>query len=102
MTDDYVGSCDSGTLVPGFTDTSWNIWCTCVLPPGHETPHVCLCGGGWMVTTDRLLIYEWAGGPDIIRENETPLSRANEYAHRLPIATKLAHQSLHRSHYPVT
>lgn len=32
-------------------------YCLCVLPSGHETPHVCCCGGSYRRDGDTLYIY---------------------------------------------
>lgn len=80
-------SCDLPKGTCGQTDGL----CVCRLGATHETPHVCLCGYGWMPTCDgRVFIYEWAGGPDFIRENEVLDDRAVMYAHRQPIAIRPA------------
>lgn len=61
--------------------------CVCILPHGHETPHVCDCGGSYHRVGDRLKVYALPpGDPGYVSLNEEEaISLANRCATEGPI-----------------
>lgn len=65
--------------------------CRCVLPPGHETPHVCACGGSYAHDADGRLERVYAFPPPyeggLRLTQEQAIAKANEYVQGGPATT---------------
>lgn len=65
--------------------------CSCILPPGHETPHVCACGGSYREDDGgELVVYALPPmlNPDRRITQEQAIADANRYAQRGPLNTE--------------
>lgn len=59
--------------------------CSCGLPEGHETPHVCPCGGSFVRRDDTVLVYRLPPREEITLPYEEILAIANEVARKQPL-----------------
>lgn len=44
--------------------------CRCILPEGHEPPHVCDCAGSFAYDEDKFFVYAFPQTPDTVSEAE--------------------------------
>lgn len=77
--------------------------CLCILPEGHETPHVCGCGGSFLLRENgELVVYALpSGSPDIRITQEEAIEVANAAARNGPLFVEGPFESLRVSREPI-
>lgn len=77
--------------------------CLCILPEGHETPHVCGCGGSFLLRENgELVVYALpSGSPSYRLSQEQALVKANEVARTGPLFVEGPFEPLRVSREPI-